>query len=368
MKSAKMKLLLAGAATLAFALSGMAQANAAQNNDNSADTPSQTATSDGQQTGVSDTQQNQPPYQNENAGEQTVEGQITGFRHVNLHPKNAPEKNCSFVRLHLSNGQDVIVDVGPKNKLDRLNLAAGDQLTAQGQYQQVAGQDVLVASQLEVNGQTVDVERAQENPANILTGEIEGFHNLAVQGGQGEQENQTLAKLRLDNGQIKILDLGPQERLSSLELQKGDRIRVRTEKGTLDNRPILLANRIQDLSRNEIGREAAGAANGEGNEVTVKGRVRGYQVWTIEDGGQPMAVLNLQLQNGKSIFVGSDPYHPGEFDLRQLALGDEVKIKAHEAQDNNGPQMIADSIQFKPPGSHSKTAARPDENKGDSAY
>lgn len=302
----------------------------------------------GQGSETSRSQLNSPlDQQDRNAEQQTVQGEITGFRH--LHPRNGALQTSSFIRLRLQNGREVVVDVGQKSKLDGLNLTSGDQAQVRGDYREIAGQRVLVAHQLQVNGKTIEIEQPQEQENRVLVGQIEGFHNLDVQGSRGEEETHALVKLQLQNGSTKVLDLGPEERLSQVALEKGDRVRVRVEPGTLDNRPILLVDRVENLSRNQIGNEASGAENSSGKEITIRGHVRGYQIWTIEDNNQPMALLELQLQNGKSVFVGTDQYHPGELDLRNLELGDIVDIQAHKLNGKNGQQLIADSIQFKEP-------------------
>lgn len=285
--------------------------------------------------------------------QQTVSGQIEGFRHFR---SGRGQGAHSLIRLNLDDGRTLIIDAGPKRKLDQFRLQQGDRLQAQGRLVTTAGGSrTLVADRLRIDGTTVTVQRrdAQQRRGTFagrstqrqtgrpvsLSGSVEGFRHIRVRNNQGQRQTHTLAKIQLENGRTTFVDLGPKQRLDRLNLQKGETIRVQAQPGAIDGRHILFVDRMHLADRQQ-------RQTGQQKPITLQGTVRGYQIMSIGSGNQQQLLLRLQLQDGRSVLINAGEYQPGELNLRKLDLNDQVTIKARRARSGNSQFLIADSIAF----------------------
>jgi hypothetical protein len=81
-----------------------------------------------------------------------------------------------------------------------------------------------------------DMRRAQ------LRGELEAWQRKNI---EGQRDAHTLVRLRTEDGRSAIVNLGPNVDLSRLNLEEDDRIAVRGYRGSIDGRPVLMAQRIR---------------------------------------------------------------------------------------------------------------------------
>lgn len=148
------------------------------------------------------------------------------------------------------------------------------------------------------------------------------------------------------------MDLGPKQGLDKLKLENGEQVRLQASQGKLDGKKVLLVDRLaligrqeQQQARQNVGGTSSGSGV-SGQKVTIQGTVRGYQITSIGTGDQQQVLLNLQLQDGRSVLIDAGKYQPGELNLKDLDLNDKVTITAHRSTSGNRQTLVADQIQF----------------------
>ncbi len=83
----------------------------------------------------------------------TLKGTVDGFKEVEL--KERPDKNL-LVRVTLQNGKKVILDLGSKAKLGKLDMQAGDQIKAKGIRRESGDKQILVAQNVMIKDKDSD--------------------------------------------------------------------------------------------------------------------------------------------------------------------------------------------------------------------
>ena len=76
-------------------------------------------------------------------------------------------------------------------------------------------------------------------------GKVEGFKKVNLQDKQGKTGEYTFVSIRLKDGEQRVISLGSRVNLSDLDLNKGDQISVSGRNARIDNRDVLVANRIE---------------------------------------------------------------------------------------------------------------------------
>jgi hypothetical protein len=85
-----------------------------------------------------------------------------------------------------------------------------------------------------------DMNRSSNNAQ--LRGEIDGYSRVNL---NGQKDQHTLVRIRLDSGRSAIVNLGPNVELSRLNLSDGDRIAVQGQRGSINGNDVLMAKRVR---------------------------------------------------------------------------------------------------------------------------
>lgn len=174
----------------------------------------------------------------------------------------------------------------------------GDKYTGQG-------------SQKEVKGKVIDVNTAQ----------------IANTG-----KTHTVAKINTDKGIAKI-DLGPQENIASLNLQKGAHIKVFGIDGKINDNFILLADRLQvDGKRVNIDRSDSRPLH------RLNAKVLNTRTLSREENKILMA--RVELQNGTKTVVNLGPQQQ----LPEISQGQQLQILARLTEVDGKKALIADRL------------------------
>jgi hypothetical protein len=311
--------------------------------------------------------------ENRNA-QQTIRGTIDSVRQADWASSDDGREQRCIVRLQLENGRTEFVDVGSQSKLRNMDLNSGDQIQLKGSYTTVDGRRVFLADQIRVDGKTFTLQRNAENqssqfaqdrsarsdrPAQTVQGTIQGFHHIYLRPSQGRREQHSLVKLRLQDGRTLVVDLGRKKDLDDLDLQQGDKITLHGRQGTIDGRSVFFADRVRAGGQTlRIARNGSGENQGqtsdnsnsgqEGKDFTLRGKVAGYQVITLQSGQKQVSLLNLTLEDGRSVVIDAGQKR-GELDLKDLDVRDRAVIKGHTENLNGRQVLVADSVQFLEP-------------------
>jgi len=291
-------------------------------------------------------------------------------RPANWISQNGNREQRYIVQLQMADGRTEFVDVGSQSKLQDMELKSGDQVNFKGHYTTVNGRRVFMADIVRVNGDRFTVQRNQggqreqlsqgqsgnSNPAASQTvqGKIQGFRHVYLRSGQGQREQHSLVKLQLQDGRSLVVDLGRKADLDELDLQKGENITLRGRRGMVDGRPVLFADRIQAgdetirIARSGAGQQNQASTSSDSNQekpFTLRGKVAGYQVVTMQSGQKQVSLLNLALEDGRSVLIDAGNKR-SELDLKDLDLRDQAVIKGHTKNIEGRQVLVADSVQF----------------------
>lgn len=77
-----------------------------------------------------------------------VQGTIADIRRVNI---KGADKQHTFVRLEMQDGNEIIVDFGPGTNLSDMNLRKGKEVSIRGQIAKMNGKAILTARNVQVN-------------------------------------------------------------------------------------------------------------------------------------------------------------------------------------------------------------------------
>lgn len=145
-------------------------------------------------------------------------------------------------------------------------------------------------------------------------------------------ETHLVAKIETDRGVAKV-DLGPQEDLSELNLQKGKYLKVFGFDGKINDNFILLADRLQvDGKRVNIDREDTRPL------YRLNATVLNTRSLTKED--NKMVMARVQLQNGTRTLVNLGPQQQ----LPQISHGQQMQILARLTEIDGKKALIADRL------------------------
>lgn len=184
-----------------------------------------------------------------------ISGQIRDLSTIRLGDGNQEHR---IAKLDTDRGS-VKVDLGPQRKLGNLSLSEGDQITVFGRHGRINDRRMLLATRIETDDQTVRVQRSRQSTQNQLRridGEVLSTRTATPRNSSREH---LLAKVRGQQGQVLLVDLGPG--LQSLDLKAGDDLRALGKMGSIDGRQALKAHHFHHDGQvhHVSGRSAAGA-------------------------------------------------------------------------------------------------------------
>ena len=301
---------------------------------------------------------------------QIIRGTIDSVSPATWATENSHDAQHCVVRVQLDDGRIEFIDLGSRARMRQVDLAPGDEIQLEGRPTYSDGRRIFIPEHLEVNGETYQFHQgqyAQNNEGSsssragtrTLQGRIQGFRHVYLHQPDGQREQHSLVKLQLRDGRTVVADLGPRTDLEDLDLQKGDRISITGRQGTVNGQSAFLANRLRvgdetiQIARANPGenaeeRAANPASNSQSRPFTLRGRVSGYQVITLDSGQKQVSMLNLALADGRSVLIYAGQKR-NELDLKDLDLRDEAVIKGHTKNVQGREVLVADSVEFLSP-------------------
>ncbi len=138
-------------------------------------------------------------------------------------------------------GQTAIVVLGPQQELSGLHLNKGQEIETTGPAVWVAGQEVILPTEVTAEGRTFPALLHHAQGARRLQGQLSGMHAVRV---TGLNKEIAVGSLRTNEGQTFIVVLGPEDELRSAGLQNGGEVSVRGELVRFPNHQVLLARQL----------------------------------------------------------------------------------------------------------------------------
>lgn len=189
-------------------------------------------------------------FVNQSGRYRAFRGEIQGFRHLHLTSANGGRTEHTLVKVSLANGTSAVVDLGPKANLSGLDLNQGDWIWIEATRGRIDERPVLMAQQLEVNGETHTIVRtraAQEDPGQVtVRGILRDYQEVNL---DSAKKDQTFVRIRLQDGRSVIVNLGPEfEERFGMTVQgsdrRGDWVMIQGRPETVDGRRVIFADEI----------------------------------------------------------------------------------------------------------------------------
>ncbi len=158
-------------------------------------------------------------------------------------PMFGKQQLCAKIKT--PQGKTNRVHLGPKDKLRKLNLSEGDEITVYG------AQKLLSASRIRVNDRTIRLDRewdtamARMQQPVELRGRIDTLKEWRADG-----ETHYVAYLENRDGWMQRVDLGTKQELNEAKLNEGDQIRVRGHRSHLNGVAVIIAHQFRIDHRN----------------------------------------------------------------------------------------------------------------------
>ena len=89
-----------------------------------------------------------------------VRGRIQAVKSVEVRGMEQPNV-VALIRTRKGN-QQLVVDLGPRNRLRNLSLERGDQISVEGKLARVQDRSILVADRARIQGRTIRIQRPQQ--------------------------------------------------------------------------------------------------------------------------------------------------------------------------------------------------------------
>jgi hypothetical protein len=155
----------------------------------------------------------------------------------------------------------------------------------------------------------------------------------------GQDEPHVVAKIQTESGRTATVDLGPQSKLSRANLQQGDRIEVTGRTGKVDERTVLMADKVtKDGQQFRVDR--TGGTNLRKFEGTIQ-QIRKVNYRNLDEEHMQARV---QLRDGdtKVVDLGATS------DLRnaQISQGKRIEFLADSVRINGEPGLRAEQIRI----------------------
>ena len=181
------------------------------------------------------------------------EGKIDGFKRVNLKNRQGINEKHSFVKIRLKNGQSRVVSLGTNVNVSDLDLEKGEQIKVAGEVARVAGRKLLLAEQMKVGDKMFQIKDQNQLAASgkntsrtggrltSLDGQIEDFRKVSL---GGSRDKNLIVRLQMKNGNRQLVDFGKNTELEDLDLDRGDRVRIKGERRSINGRTVIIARGI----------------------------------------------------------------------------------------------------------------------------
>ncbi len=154
----------------------------------------------------------------------------------------------TLLRIELDDGNEATVNLGPNASLSRLGLKEDAQIAVMGPMGAINDRDVVMAQRVRVGDRTIRMtnwspdHRAQRDRSAELRGELTGWSRVSL---DGHRDSHTLVKMKLEDDREAIVNLGPNVSVSKLDLSKGDRVAVYGPVGSVNDRDVVMAQRVR---------------------------------------------------------------------------------------------------------------------------
>lgn len=171
-------------------------------------------------------------------------------------------------------------------------------------------------------------------------GTVEGFRDVDLKLREGKSEKHSFVRVRLENGDKRVISLGKRLDLSDLDLDKGDEITATGKVARIDNHDVLVARQIEVEDNTFRIRE--GNRPHTGRRVSLEGTVKDFHKSQLGDAKEKNLIVRMELENGRSCVV--DFGRGTEMDDLNLEKDAKVKLKGERTKVDGKSLIVARSL------------------------
>lgn len=205
-----------------------------------------------------------------------LNGQIDGFRQVDLTDKKGVKESHSFVKVNLKDGKSRVISLGSDKSVSDLDLEKGDRISVSGPVAKVDGRKVILADRIRTGGESYTIQdRHQPDLAKSNKWQRDSANRMMTRRGTLEdvvkvdlddkqRDDNLVVRLEMKDGRSCVADLGAGTELSELSLDKGDTVWIQGDRKEIDGKTLIVAKKIRvegDKTRLRDAEEASSSSN-----------------------------------------------------------------------------------------------------------
>lgn len=197
-----------------------------------------------------------------------------------------------------------------------------------------------------------------------LSGTVESFNRVRIGEEQGQRRHHTLVKVRLQDGTRRLVDLGPDVSIDTLDVAEGDQVKIEGRRGTIAKRDVLRAGSMRvegervDLASNanenrrDRTRQKSGTNQSQeernmrrsntAQNVSLRGELDSFREVPSEDGRYSQLLVRLHLDDGTKRVV--DFGRAKDLEDLDLSKGSQIVVHGHRVTENG--RTILRATQF----------------------
>jgi len=180
-------------------------------------------------------------------------------------------------------------------------------------------------------------ESRTDKPMRQVSGTVQELKEIKL---AGQEKQHRIARIKTREGRVARVDLGPADNTKDLNLQDGDQITVYGRKGTINNKGMLMAQRIE-----ASGRTVAVNRPFDRNLHRYTGEVLSTKTASFRTQNVPEQVFaRVRLNDGMTTVVNLGPKNQlRNIDVKNLE-GKQISFLAHRATIGNRAALVADQL------------------------
>lgn len=195
------------------------------------------------------------------------------------------------------------------------------------------------------------LERRQhgEEKMETLNGKLQSFSTVNL---KGQRDEHTIVRVKLQDGETRLVNMGPKNQFRRLDVQRGDEITVQGRCGQIGDRSVLMATRIK--AGGETAQVRAGSYGSERSRTGQQGRSsqgRMSLVGEIDDwkkmklgngDRRDHLFVRIELDDGRKEIVNFGP----NTELRELDLdsGSRISVRGMREKVNGRDVLFARDV------------------------
>lgn len=271
----------------------------------------------------------------------------------------------TWLRLRFESGESVVVDVGSRTDVSDVALESGAYVSVVGREWRPEGIEVLRASAIHVRPRAEGAERRERASAagpwraelehsdwNLLHGTVEPIE------AEGAQPESAWLGLRLENGALQVVDLGPPRHLGTLWFDEGERVAVQGTHVRVEGLDVLLARRVVAQGRRwtlpsahrAVAREAIHRR--EPRDASFGGELDSVRAVRVDGAPRDHHLIRIELHDGleRLVDLGTilDASDLGLHDARTVEVrGTQTRIRGRDVV--LAEEVLVDGLPFQVP-------------------